>query len=476
MKIAIKIVYFIKFLRVGEDVKKQMLFILTILFILLGIMGASIGIEKIIMLIAITIIFILIAYDYQIVTYAVAGFPFIDYLLRIFMPSFAIIWDELLFIIMIVIWAYKYAKDRNLDGFKQTPLDMPILLFIGAMFTVLIFNSSDFTISLEGFRATIQYMLWYFVVIQILKDKNGAKRLCTFFVIIVGIMSIHGVYQYIVGVETPAQWTDSNEVGVRTRVFSILTSPNILGSLMTLTLPLSIALGNIAKSNKTKALFYMLTLTMGATLVFTFSRGAWLGFGACIVIYIFLKDKRLFIPFIIIGIIAIILVPGILNRILYLISPEYIESSLRGGRLIRWITGLKILGNSPVFGVGLGQFGGAVAMNHDLSILVDTELTKTFYMDNYYLKTAVETGLFGFIAFIGLMYQMLLNGIRTIRITKDKQSREIEIAIVAGLFGVIIHNFVENVFEVPMMTSCFWLLVAILMHFWYINYNDKKKG
>lgn len=452
--------------------KKQTLIILMILFSLAGIFGAFVGIEKVIIFLLILAIIGIVLADYQIIAYALCLYPFIDFVLRSFVPNIASVWDELLFIAMFLVWGYKYLKYREQDGFKQTPLDLPVMLFLIAMLVVFIINSPDYRISLEGFRAVIQYILWYFVIIQLLKDTKGAKRICLIFVIVVSLMAIHGVYQYIIGVEMPAGWVDSKEAGVRTRVFSILTSPNILGSLVTLALPLTLSFGAISKNNKTKALFYILALTMVGCLVFTFSRGAWIGFGVAILVYAFLKDKRLLIPVLIVGLLAAVLVPGIANRITYMLSPEYIESSLRGGRLVRWITGLQILKGTPLFGVGLGHFGGAVAMNNDLSYLVGTEMVETFYMDNYYLKTAVETGIFGLFAFVMLMYQIIVNGLRTIRITTDKVSRELEIGILAGLFGVIVHNFVENVFEVPMMTSCFWLLVAVLMHFWYINYKD----
>ncbi|WP_250277925.1 O-antigen ligase family protein [[Clostridium] colinum] len=451
--------------------KKQTLISLIILFSLAGVLGAFLGVQKLIILLMVLAISGLVFADYQIIAYALCLYPFIDFILRSFAPSIASIWDELLFIAMFLIWGYKYLRYRDQEGFKQTPLDLLVILFLIAMIVVLILNSPDYKISLEGFRAVVQYILWYFVIIQLLKDTNGAKRLCLIFVIVVSLMAIHGVYQYIIGVEMPAGWVDSKEAGVRTRVFSILTSPNILGSLMTLALPLTLSFGAISKNNKTKALFYILALMMVACLIFTFSRGAWIGFGVAILAYVFLKDKRLLIPVIILGLLAIVLVPGIANRITYMLSPEYIESSLRGGRLVRWLTGLQILKGTPLFGVGLGHFGGAVAINNNLSYLVGTEMVETFYMDNYYLKTAVETGLFGLFAFVILMYQIIINSIRTIRITTDKISKELEIGIFAGLFGVIVHNFVENVFEVPMMTSCFWLLVAVLMHFWYINYN-----
>lgn len=454
--------------------KKQTLIILIILFSLAGIFGAFLGIEKIIIFSLVLAMMGIVFANYQIIAYILCLYPFIDFVLRSFVPSIASIWDELLFIAMFLVWGYKYLKYRDQEGVKQTPLDLPVILFLIAMLVVFILNSPDYRISLEGFRAVIQYILWYFVIIQLLKDTKGAKRLCIIFVIVVSLMAIHGVYQYIIGVEMPAGWVDSKEAGVRTRVFSILTSPNILGSLLTLALPLTLSFGVISKNIKTKSLFYFLALMMVGCLVFTFSRGAWIGFGVAILAYVFLKDKRLLVPVIILGLLAVVLVPGIANRITYMLSPEYIESSLRGGRLVRWITGLQILKGTPLFGVGLGHFGGAVAINNELSYLVGTEMVETFYMDNYYLKTAVETGLFGLFAFVMLMYQIIVNGLRTIRITTDKVSKELEIGIFAGLFGVIVHNFVENVFEVPMMTSCFWLLVAVLMHFWYINYKDNN--
>lgn len=454
--------------------KKQTLIILIILFSLAGIFGAFLGIEKIIIFSLVLAMMGIVFANYQIIAYILCLYPFIDFVFRSFVPSIASIWDELLFIAMFLVWGYKYLKYRDQEGVKQTPLDLPVILFLIAMLVVFILNSPDYRISLEGFRAVIQYILWYFVIIQLLKDTKGAKRLCIIFVIVVSLMAIHGVYQYIIGVEMPAGWVDSKEAGVRTRVFSILTSPNILGSLLTLALPLTLSFGVISKNIKTKSLFYFLALMMVGCLVFTFSRGAWIGFGVAILAYVFLKDKRLLVPVIILGLLAVVLVPGIANRITYMLSPEYIESSLRGGRLVRWITGLQILKGTPLFGVGLGHFGGAVAINNELSYLVGTEMVETFYMDNYYLKTAVETGLFGLFAFVMLMYQIIVNGLRTIRITTDKVSKELEIGIFAGLFGVIVHNFVENVFEVPMMTSCFWLLVAVLMHFWYINYKDNN--
>jgi hypothetical protein len=55
-------------------------------------------------------------------------------------------------------------------------------------------------------------------------------------------VSLHGIYQYIIDVDVPSSWTTVTEMGVRTRVFSILNSPNIMVCFMVMTAPLTAAL------------------------------------------------------------------------------------------------------------------------------------------------------------------------------------------------------------------------------------------
>ena len=219
-----------------------------------------------------------------------------------------------------------------------------------------------------------------------------------------------------------------------------------------------------------------MTLFIAASLAFTFSRGAWIGFMVAVGVYVLVKDKRLIIPCVVAAVLIAVLVPSISGRIGYMLSPEYIESSLRGGRLVRWMTGLKIFADYPVLGIGLGQFGGAVAMNNNISVIVDNQVTEAFYMDNYMLKTAVESGLVGFTAFMALMYSVFINGLRTVRTAATDVSKELATGILAGLCGIIVHNFVENIFEVPMMTSLFWTFTAVLMSIWLYGRKNRSEA
>ena len=413
------------------------------------------------------------ACHYEIGTYLLAMYAFIDYLLRKYVVNISSIWDELFFVAMLCVWVYKGVRYRQEEGCKQSPMDVCLWIFVG-IYTILLLFSPNLSISLEGFRAIIQYMLWYFVVLQLLKDKKSMRTLLLVLIGVVGIMAIHGVYQFVVGVEMPATWVESSE-SVRTRVYSILSSPNIFGSLNVLVFPICFSFAVIAKQIREKIFFGVLTIFMLASLAFTYSRGAWIGAVCAIGVYVMLKNRRLIVPTIIAGLCVLIFIPSIRNRFLFMFSMDYLSSSMKGGRLIRWLTALDILKEHPLTGLGLGQFGGAVAMNNELTTIVKGQEISTFYMDNYYLKIAVEAGILGLVAFVWLMYQVIAISFKTIGITRDIKMKEMEMGILAGLSGVICHNFVENVFEVPLMTTLFWMLVAIMMQMWYMNYTMERK-
>jgi hypothetical protein len=238
---------------IGEIMTKRNLIVFAVLAAVIGFASAmSSLIVGLGVACALTLVLMFLT-DYEKSIYVLAAYSIVDYCLRTFVGgALASGWDEAFFLALILMWLYKWAFCRGERPFKVAPMDLPIVIFFTVMLVVLIVNSPDFSISLEGFRAIVQYVLWYFAVLQLIRDEKGAKGLTIFFVVIVGLMAIHGVYQYIIGVEMPAGWVDQNEAGVRTRVYSILTSPNIFGSLLTLATPMavSLCLGEKSKGKK----------------------------------------------------------------------------------------------------------------------------------------------------------------------------------------------------------------------------------
>lgn len=453
-----------------SGITKILVMVLTVLLVgLIGLINVKLAVVAVAVLVGVTYILS----DYERATYILALYAILDTVFRRYIVSLASAWDELFLICLCMLWVFKWAMYKKEKALKTSPFDSCIIIFIAIMVFLMIVSPKT-AIAVEGFRVIVQNMFWYFVVLQLLRSENGIKRISTLFVGLVGVLAIHGVYQYIIGVEMPSTWISSSEVGIRTRVYSIFTSPNIFGSLIVLAFPICIAMIFVSKQLKERFIYGLLLLFMAASLVFTYSRGAWIGVACAVGIYVLLKDRRLLVPAIIGGLLILVLVPSIGNRILYMLSPEYMASSMKGGRLIRWITGFQILQEHPWFGLGLGSFGGAVAANHGLSAIVRGKIVPTFYMDNYYMKIAAEAGIVGITAFLWLMWQVFSISLKTVTIVKDKTMKELGTGILAGMVGVMIHCFVENVFEVPMMAAMFWMFVAIMGQLWYSNYEKKE--
>jgi len=396
----------------------------------------------------------------------------IDWLLRdIFnLTSIAPIWDELFLILCVayLLWRMLITKRDRIRP-RATPLDAPLFFFLAVAVFLMVAVSPDMGIAVSGWRAVCQHILWFFVIVRLIEDEHDLNVFYYTFCAMCLAIALHGIYQYIIGAEIPANWVSNTEAGVRTRAFSIIGSPNIMGCLLLMAAPTLAALAY----DKEKPLWLKLCIWAGVMVLcvgtlFTFSRGAWFGLAIAATLFVLLCDRKL-VLFLLIGVAAVLLfVPEVANRILYLFTPEFQAATNAGGRAIRWATGLDLLHNraNPLLGFGLGRFGGAIAMQNQV-----IEGLKYFYMDNYYLKTLVEMGYIGLGAYIILLLFTLISSARTLfKRTKDALTVR-GTGLLCGMVGVLAHCYFENIFEEPYMAAYFWAFAAAIM---FLGFRRKK--
>lgn len=388
----------------------------------------------------------------------VISYAFIDYVLR----KAGILsgpWDELAFIMIVGTWVLKMAWDMR-ARYKFTPLDWYLLGFLAVSLFLLLVRSPERHVAIEGLRAVVQYLFWFFVAVNMVKTGSQVRFFTVGFIILVGAIALFGIYQYVVGVAIPDKWIDQAEKGIKTRVFSIIGSPNILGSLLVLTIPMTVSIVFAVRSWWKRFAFTGLLGIMGLCLLFTYSRGAWLALIGAMFYYGVVHNRKVLALILIGAILAPVAVPSVTARMKYMMSEDYIKSSQKGGRLVRWEKAVKTVKKSPIVGVGLGRYGGAVATNN--------KLPGAFYVDNYYLKTLAEMGALGLGAMLWLFLNCMRFGTNAYRRAKDPFLRHLGAGIMAGLLGLLLHNAVENVFEVPMINTYFWFLLGMVGTFPWI--------
>ncbi|SHJ07748.1 O-antigen ligase family protein [Thermoclostridium caenicola] len=386
-------------------------------------------------------------------------FVFIDELGRSFFgASLFGVWDEVYLLACVAFLVISGIMGRAGMPVTSTPLDIPLFFLIAVSFYLYLNHSPYPHVGFEGMRGTVQFIFWYYVFSRYLDSDRKANRMTCGLIWAGGILGIHGILQYIAGVETPSNWVDAAEGTRAIRVFSVVGSPNILGSLMVLFIPIALAWSLRERTNRYRRVFCLVMLAaMGICLILTLSRGAWLGMAVALLVFCLAWNPGWLAAALPAGAV-VLLIPSVYSRISYLLSPRYIMSSLTGGRLLRYKTGWEMFMANFWTGVGQGHFGGAVAMNHrDL-------FPNTFYMDSYWLKTAVEMGMAGLIAWFIVLSALFVWSVRAIRTTLDPDRRLVIIGGFAGMMGILVHNLFENVFEVPYMVVYFWMVAAIVFY------------
>lgn len=391
--------------------------------------------------------------DYSL--YLVVSYVAVDYLMRTHAPLAFLtgLWDELLFLMIALIWVVRIGLQKlNPRG---TRLLIPFLIYLTVYLFLFFIHSPETRVAVEGIRVYLEYVLWFFIGANLLFSKSQFRWLCDLFILVAAGVALYGIYQYQVGVEIPTSWIDSKiETSLKTRVFSIIGSPNILGSLLVLSISMAASSFLADRSWAKKLVYAVLAGIMLTCLVVTFSRGAWLALALVLVLLGFWLDRRIIWSMIIVALLTPIVLPSVYDRLAYMTTPEYKASSERGGRIGRWTQSLAYWQNAPATGVGLGRFGGAVAARFYPD--------DAFYADNFYLKTGVETGYVGLAAFLFLLVCGLKLARSSLEQVSDDYARILGFGVFAGLVGILGHNAVENVFEVPMMATYFWFFLGLL--------------
>lgn len=444
---------------------KKNLYIATSFIFLLGLLGSMISLKISLGLIALLVIVLIVFEEPSRLLYVVILYAFFDYLFRKigFLEAFSSIWDEALFVLIVFFYIIKSIWKNQLKV-RISPLDIYMIVFLSVCIFLLFKVSPDMRIAIEGFRVYAEYALWFFVGLNLLKNSQQFKKLTSIYIFMIFLISVYGIYQYIIGVEIPSSWIDSAyETYIRTRVYSIIGSPNVLGSFLAMSIPIVLPLALNERILVKRIYYWTVVICSILALGFTFSRGAWLAFLLSMLIYAFFIDKRVFVMIFAIILSIPILAPSIMNRILYTLSPQYAQSSAKGGRIVRWIKAFELFKENFLFGVGFGRFGGAVAKRN---------IADAFYVDNFYLKSAVEMGAIGLIVMIITFAAGIVFAARVIKYLKSKELKMISTGFLIGLITVLIHNLFENIFEVPMMTTYFWLFLGFIFALQYIEQDE----
>ncbi len=378
---------------------------------------------------------------YDSITLLPLFYIFFDYLFRFSGENALLVqlWDELALIFFISLIAFDFDS-RHLPKWWKVPTALFFLSGIAGIAASGYFGRS----TLDGYRLIYQPILWGIYFIRIFSKEDSRKKAIDILIITGTFISLHAIAQIVFKVPMQGNWVDTTDV-ISLRAFSVLGSPNSLGSILIMHIGFLTGLIWAEKDKWKKAVYVFCELTALAALYFTYSRGAMLALAGAAVIILLVKNRRLLLYLSFAGTGLLLLVDKGAYRFYNLVSPDTISNMLKDGRLSKWAYALGEFIKNPAFGKGYGQFGGSIAIKYGIT---------DFYTDNFYLKTLVENGLFGLVAFL------LFAGYFIYKFAGESDNR-IQMGISIALIAFLLHNFVDNLYGIPVLTFYYYIYFAM---------------
>ncbi|BAQ63269.1 IctB family putative bicarbonate transporter [Geminocystis sp. NIES-3709] len=340
--------------------------------------------------------------------------------------------------------------------------------------------------ALSGLFKFTLYLLFFALASRIFRHPKLLSWVIGVYLLVSLIVSSYGIRQQFTGVKQLATWTDpTSPLADTTRVYSYLGNPNLLGSYLIPAVAFSVVGIIIWKSLPLKV-FGGFSLTIHtACIYFTGSRGAWLALIVSGVVFLLAFKfwwseyltpfwRKWLIPIAIGSFMGFVFISALLSeplriRILSLFS--WRGDSSNNFRINVWTSALKMLQDYSLTGIGLGN----KVFNKIYPTYMQTKFTA---LSTYcvFLEIAIESGLIGLIAFLGIIGSTFQRGMQLIKMMKpqnDLQAMGV-IASLSAIAGLATQGLFDTVWFRPQVNTLWWLCIAVVASFPFVNSSKNK--
>lgn len=378
------------------------------------------------------------------------------------------------------VWLIKQLEQKE-STLLKSPLNLPILIFSFTIF-ISLFQTNSLYDSFNELALWGSYLLVYFIVISLIKDKKWIFIILTTIFLAASIAAIYCIFQFY-GLDF-SFW---RKIGGRGSLFSTFGNPNYLAGHLAAVIPLVFILFCLQKNKFKKIILELIIALLYTSLLMTLCRGAWIALFGSIVIMLgaiyffkrseltfFRKNKSWLISLILtLLVISVIystpnpLNPVELNVTQRAASVTEIGSSSMKTRLLIWLSSLENIRQSPFLGKGIGTYGihypssqGAVLEQERYQKYIPYA-NKSINAHNDYLHIGAEIGIIGLAAFLWIIFAFYKNTLNSLLKAKNRERIFLLIGFIGGVTVLLVHALVSFPFHVIQNGMLFWLILGL---------------
>ncbi len=391
-------------------------------------------------------------------------------------------------------WRYCLSWSELRD--RVGPFALPIVVFILAA-GISVFIAYSQRVALRAFREEVfEPLLYVLLAMFCLRTRQDVARLLVAMLISGLVVAVLGNAQYFLFRSQLVLESD----GIR-RVHAMYGSANSIGLFFDYVLPIGLALILVkawtATSKRGSRVILIcaiaICLPMLLVLYLSQSRGAWFAIGVAFlfILTLSIRNRKVLIAsgligIVVLGVVAVVFHQPILNFLIAGHQNIYGISTLTK-RLFLWQSALGMIRDHLWFGVGMENWLCYYSPN---TVCVDPALVHHYWIlqspftgastglsdeptlshpHNIFLHVWVSMGLFGILAFIGVLvlffwlFVRILISLHKSGTARDSSMWWMTIGVGAAMIAGVVQGQVDSSFLGQDLSFCFWMLVSTLL-------------
>ncbi|MBD2253110.1 IctB family putative bicarbonate transporter [Nostoc parmelioides] len=358
-----------------------------------------------------------------------------------------------------------------------TPIHLLVLLYwgIAGVATAL---SPVKKAALTDLLTLTLYLLLFALCARVLRAPRLRSWIITLYLSASLVVSIYGMRQWRFGAPPLATWVDpESTLSKTTRVYSYLGNPNLLAGYLVPAVIFSLMAVFVWQGWARKSLAVTMLCVNTACLIFTYSRGGWIGLlVAVLMATALLVDwwgvqmppfwRTWSLPILLgslIGLllIAVLFVEPVRFRVLSIFADR--QDSSNNFRRNVWDAVFEMIRDRPIIGIGPGHNSF-----NKVYPLYQRPRYSALSAYSIFLEVAVEMGFVGLACFLWLIIVTINTAF--VQLRRLRQSANVQgfwlIGALATLLGMLAHGTVDTIWFRPEVNTLWWLMVALIASYW----------